>query len=142
MKNCINIISTILVSFFVMSGCATSGAVESENMMILGSALTKLSAAVESTVRYKNPPADIKDTELLVLATRHDPDLLTRFQSYTLKVHRQNGHAMVLVCSKDGSVGLLEDSNCTAKLDKHLWEGQLSKPCEFTLTVQQVCGAN
>ena len=46
-----------------------------EEMYIKASALTKLSAAVESTVRYKNPPPGLNDRELLTLATRHDPAL-------------------------------------------------------------------
>ena len=44
----------VLVSILFLLGCAlNSRAGESEKMLILGSALTKLSATVESTVRYK-----------------------------------------------------------------------------------------
>jgi hypothetical protein len=50
-------------------------------MYIKASALTKLSAAVESTVRYKNPPTGLDDRELLALSTRHDPALLDNFKA-------------------------------------------------------------
>ena len=110
-------------------------------MYILGSALTKLSAAVESTVRYKDPEDRISDAELLILATRHDPGLLEPFADYTVLVLRQDKHALVLVCTKDGNIGLLEDAGCSSELDRHLWKEEPPKRCEFTVKVQEACPA-
>mgnify|MGYP001584438197 FL=1 len=133
----------VLVSILFLLGCAlNSRAGESEKMLILGSALTKLSATVESTVRYKSPPEDISDAELLTLSTKHDPPLLAPFEDYTMRVLQQDKHAIVLVCTKDGQRALLEDAGCTAELDKHLWKERPAKPCEFTLSIHAVCGAN
>ncbi len=68
------------------AGCATGPEQpDSEEMYIKASALTKLSAAVESTVRYKNPPSDLNENELLNLATRHDPVLLENFKGYKVR---------------------------------------------------------
>ena len=121
------------------AGCTVSRAAEAEKMYVLGSALTKLSASVEATVRYENPPEGISDKELLDLSTKHDPGLMDPFAGYTLWVSRQDGHAVVLVCDKVGKIGLLEDAGCSSEMDRHLWKETPPMPCEFTITVRDVC---
>ncbi len=115
------------------------GKFEEKKMYNLASSLTKLAKTVESTVRYKKPPPGISDEELLKLATEHDPGLIEPFTGYILKVFHQSRHGIVLVCTKDSSQGLLEDAGCSAEMDKHLWQYQPSLPCEFTLTVEDIC---
>ena len=132
----------ILLISFSLFGCPGKRAIDPEQMMVLGSALTKLSAATESAVRYKNPPEDLNDWDLIVFATQHDASLRAPFEDYAVRVKKENRHAILLVCSKDRQQALLEDSNCTAKLDKHLWEGEPVKPCEFTVSPLEVCGGN
>lgn len=133
---------SIGISVVLVTGCATVGQkIDPESMYVTASALTKLSASVESTVRYKNPPEDISDSDLLKLATRHDPSLLGPFAGYTIKVLREDRHAVVLVCSEDGTRGLLEDAGCTAAMDKHVWQVK-ENACVFTLSVREVCVAH
>lgn len=137
-----NLVIQGIVLWFLLSvsaGCTVSRAAEAEKMYVLGSALTKLSASVEATVRYENPPEGISDKELLDLSTKHDPGLMGPFADYTLRVSSQNGHAVVLVCDKDGKVGLLEDAGCSSEMDKHRWKETPPKPCEFTIMVRDVC---
>jgi hypothetical protein len=129
----------ICLILFLSIGCTHSIAGNTEDMLTLGSALTKLSSAVESTVRYKNPPAGISDSELLVLATSHDPRILKPFSDYTLRVLNQNSHAIVLVCTKDGKYALLEDAGCSTKLDRHWWQEQPDKACDFSLDIASIC---
>ena len=129
----------VFVLIVVFLGCAHIRADEEQKMLTLGSALTKLSAAVESTVRYKNPPAEIGNAELLILATQHDPKLLEPFGDYTVKVLREDQHAIVLICTGDSKRALLEVAGCTPRLDKHLWKEYPAKECRFTLTVREVC---
>jgi len=112
---------------------------EEKKMNILGYALTKLSASVEATVRYENPPKGLSDMELLILSTSHDPGLMAPFADYTLRVSRQDRDAVVLVCDKDGKYGLLEDAGCSGRMDKHLWKETPPKPCEFTVDTRKVC---
>lgn len=121
------------------AGCAVSRAAEAEKMYVLGSALTKLSASVEATVRYEDPPEGISEKELLDLSTKHDPGLLEPFADYTLRVSRQEGHAVVLVCNKEGQVGLLEDGGCSSEMDRHLWKMDPPKLCDFTVKTKEVC---
>ena len=139
----IGVIRSAALVYFLLTlvGCTMSRAAEGEKMYILGSALTKLSSSVESTVRYKDPDEGISDAELLVLATRHDPGLLEPFADYKVLVLRQFKHAVVLVCTKDGNIGLLEDAGCSSELDLHLWKEEPAKRCEFTVQVQEVCPA-
>jgi len=128
-----------VTSILLMAGCASvEQKSDSETMYVAASALTKLSTSVESTVRYKRPPENISDKELLALATEHDPSLLAPFSGYTIKVLREDRHAAVLICSKDGLYGLLEDVGCTAAMDKHLWQIDGSQ-CTFTLLPSVAC---
>lgn len=111
---------------------------ESERMYQLASPLTKLSAAIESTCFYKNPPPSAADHTLLSLATAHDETLLEPFVDFKLRAECKQQHGFVLVCSRDGNRGLLEDAGCSGKLDAHLWK-DYEKGCEFTLSVQAIC---
>lgn len=128
-----------LLSAVLLSSCAVNNNYESEKMHELASSLTKLSASVESTVRYKNPPAGISDGDLLTLSTKHDPKMLEPFQSYKVRVLSKDRHSIVLVCDKEGSRGLLEESACTKELDEHLWQSPRPLPCKFTLSINEVC---
>jgi len=130
---------TILIILAMLFGCASAQAQSETEMSELGSALTKLSSAVESTVRFKKQGEGLSEEQLLVLSTRHDPSLLAPFQGYRLHVLRESGHAAVLVCSPDGHIALLEDAGCTARMDQHHWNAYPKRPCRFTLDLMRVC---
>ena len=135
------VVRGIVLWFLLLAsaGCTVSRAGEAEKMYVLGSALTKLSASVEATVRYEDPPAGISDNTLLTLSTVHDPGLLEPFADYTVRVSRQDGHAIVLVCDKEGKVGVLEDAGCSSEMDRHIWKEDPPKGCEFSLKIMGVC---
>ncbi len=130
--------STYFIFIFLLNGCAIVGHKDnSEEMFMKASALTKLSSAVEGTVRYENLPDTLNDQDLLILSTVDDPSLLEPFNGYVLKVNREFNHAIVLVCNNDGTQGLLEDAGCTAAMDSHLWQKKAS--CAFTIQSNLVC---
>ena len=134
-----NTVTVIFVLSF-LAGCTSSQRrVDSEEMYIKASALTKLSAAVESTVRYKNPPPELGESELLTLATRHDPILLENFKSYKVRVLRNDRHSIILVCDATGTHALLEDTGCSGPMDRHRWMGK-PEPCDFSIDTKAVCG--
>ncbi len=112
-----------------------------EYMLPMASRLTKLSTAVESAVRYKNPSAQLSEEALLKFATQHDPGLLAQFSELKIRVSSKNKEALLLICTPDGSRGLLEDVGCTAEMERHLWRDELTAPCEFTLDVVAVCAS-
>lgn len=131
---------TVVLVLSFLTGCTSSQRrVDSEEMYIKASALTKLSAAVESTVRYKNPPPELGESELLTLATRHDPILLENFKGYKVRVLRNDRHSVVLVCDATGTHALLEDAGCSGPMDRHRWMGK-PEPCEFSINTKAVCG--
>ncbi len=130
----------LTVSIVFIAGCAsTQEHPDSEEMYIKASALTKLSAAVESTVRYKNPPAELSEGELLILATRHDLVLLENFRGYKVRVLRQKRHSVVLVCNASGTRALLEDAGCSGPMDRERWMGK-PEACEFSINIIEICG--
>ena len=137
MKNALS--WTIMVLLFTASGCASYHSNKGETMRPLASALTKLSSQAESLVRYQAPPVDATDEELLQLATKNDPGFLDTFKGYKLRVRSQDRHAIILLCTEDGTVGLLEDLGCTASLDRNLWEESMAMPCEFSLSIKLGC---
>lgn len=133
---------SITISSLSLAGCTSlPRSSDSEEMYMKASALTKLSAAVESTVRYKNPPLELNDSELLILATRHDPVLMQNFKDYKVRILRQERHSVVLVCDASGRRALLEDAGCSGRMDRERWRGQ-PEPCEFSVDIREVCGSN
>ena len=129
------------LAIFLLAGCASApNQIDSEEMYVRASALTKLSAAVESAVRYKNPPSGLGEQELLVFATRHDPALLENFKGYKIRVLRRERHSVVLVCDATGARALLEDAGCTGPMDRARWKEP--QPCEFSVDPGRVCGVD
>ncbi|MEX2163167.1 MAG: hypothetical protein WD823_02835 [Sulfuricaulis sp.] len=130
----------IVIFAVLLTGCTISFATsEEEVMQPLAAALTKVSNVVEVTLRYEQLSMDISEQDLLFLATKHDRGLLVPFENYSLRVSTADKHAVVLVCTKDASRGLLEDAGCSAAMDRHLWQLQPSNRCQFTLDVKLVC---
>lgn len=129
----------LLVVIICASACASTQEEKvSEEMYQRASALTKLSASMEAFMRYGNPLARATEAELLAEGTAHDRALLTNLGDYRIRVRSDDRHAMVLLCSKDGTRALLEDAGCTGNLDVHHW----NKPpitCEFTLAAASAC---
>jgi hypothetical protein len=127
-------------ALLALLGCAsTERAHDTEAMLVQASALTKLAAAAESAVRYKRAPENLADRALLQWASAHDPALLAPFARNTLKVLREGRHAIVLMCSEDGKIALLEDAGCSARLDRQRWRDAPGAPCAFTLTPATAC---
>ena len=133
-------VGSIVLSLLV-SACAINVNADNEAMFIMSSQLTKLSAAVESTVRYKNPPADLDEQGLLVLSTQHDTQLLDNFSGFKVRALSKERHSVVLICTVDGLRGLLEDAECTPPLDRHHWKDSPNQPCEFTVETVTACPA-
>ena len=94
---------------------------------------------MESIIRYKNPPSDLSENELLNLATRHDPVLLENFKGYKVRGLRQGRHSVVLVCDAAGTQALLEDAGCAGPMDRNRWYGK-KELCEFSIDTRDVCG--
>lgn len=131
----------IWISLFFLTACSTSPLAQTsseEEMLVKASALTKLAAAAESAIRYKEPSPDLSEREFLEFSTHHDPSLLEPFTGLRLHVLRKDRRAVVLVCSADGTIRLLEDAGCSALLDRHHWRDPVF-PCEFSVNPEAEC---
>lgn len=67
--------AVLVVCLLMTAGCAHAVSVDAEQMYGLASALTKLSAVVESAVGFKDPSEGLSDAGLVEFATQHDPTL-------------------------------------------------------------------
>lgn len=129
----------------LLAACVLAGAPScttqdnSRQMFATASALTKLSSSVEATTLFRNPAANLTDSELLRLATASDPELLRPFEPFTVRVRRHEQGVVLLVCQPNGGAALLEDASCTARLDRHHWRDDPSARGEFTLKMPDVC---
>lgn len=147
MNNKNALVTGLLLAILALASCFASDdpltkPPDAEEMMVMASRLTKLSTAVESTVRYKNPPSNLNENELLQLSVKHDPQLLENFAGFRVKVLSQDRHAVVLVCSKEGDKGLLEDAGCTSSMDRHHWRDSPQSACKFTMNMVTDCPKN
>lgn len=128
----------LLAGFVLLAGCMPEMSRKESKLMPLASSLTKLTAAVESTIAFKkNAPPGARDQELVRAATAHDPSLVEAFAEHVVRAENRSGHAAVMICSKDGMKALFEDVGCTAKVDKQHWESNAA--CEFTLNAAEAC---
>ncbi len=119
--------------------CVTFGASREEKMDTLAGQLLRLTAAVEGTVRWGNPPPGISDDQLLELSTQEDPTLLEPFKPFIVHVKQEGNDVILLVCTEDGKEALLEDHGGTTELDKRLWQLKPPVPCQFTLGSGEMC---
>jgi hypothetical protein len=132
------LILILLVFLAAWSSPPSAQTQSEEEMLIMASALTKVAAAAESAARYKEPPTGMSEQQFLEFSTSHDPSLLETFSGYKLRAQRKDRRAVILVCSADGAIRLLEDAGCTAALDRHHWRGRNS-PCEFSINLTEIC---
>lgn len=131
--------SAVILMTLSLGACSFSSAsVTRDEMNIRASQLTKLSAAMESYVRYDNPASGMDEDDLLKAATKDQPQLLSDFSNFKLRVLSRDRHATILVCDKEGKRALLEDAGCTGKMDLRHWE-KIDAPCSFTLSTEEVC---
>lgn len=132
-----NLIYGGMLAVALLSGCALP--INERDMNAIASSLTKVSAAVDVTVRYQRSADGLDEAQLLQAATAHDPALLKPFAGRTIKVLRADRDSAVLVCEAPNARPLLEDAGCTARLDVHRWSQNVNDRCEFSLDLKQTC---
>jgi hypothetical protein len=133
----------IIFITIICCGCAyffQSYKYTEDAMFIKAAAIKKLSAAVESSARYKDIPEDLKNDDLLKKATENNPRLLQGFEGFSLKAITVNKHSIVLLCDSKEEYALIEDTGCTGEVDIHHWQNNTRPPCEFTIDTSVVCG--
>lgn len=132
MRVCTGMLAAVLAV-----GCGTR--VDEREMNSLASALTKVSASVDATVRYGDLPSGQSSDQVLTAATKQDSNLLKPFANRRVLVQVIGKDSAVLVCDQESGKALLEDAGCTPNMDSHRWTSSLTNQCEFTLDVVSLC---
>jgi hypothetical protein len=130
----------IILVLFGMSLLMSSACILRRSQQVkmggLSSEVTKLSKAVETSVRYSDV-STINDSELLAKSTEHNPELLKIFSGYFIRIARNDKDVIILICTKDQKRALFEDAGCTPELDKEFLKENLK--CDFTSKVEIAC---
>ncbi len=127
----------VVSSFGCLSPCPSIDP-QLEAISRLDDYMIPLAKAVDVIADQVSPSA--KDDEILKVAVERsgNPKLIDPFTGYTLKARIDNGVGVILLCSKDGREGIIEDVTCTTRPDTHRPSGS---PCTYLLDVKAVCAA-
>ena len=136
--NYLKICALFLVLLLVVS-CQHCIVGDNEDQQKALGALRNLSKTMEACYKYDNPSPKLQGRDLLNYCTQHNPRLRRFFDNFTVKSRYDQGYAIVLICSKDGSRWLMEDMSCTSKMDKPPSEKEVNRPCVFTLEAKGTC---
>jgi len=123
----------------LIAACQHSGADEQEELQKALGAMRNLSKTMEACYNFENPPAHLQGRELLEYCTRHNPGLREFYENFTVKFRFDQGYAVVLVCSQDGSRWLMEDLSCTGVMDSPPIDNEPERLCAFSLDAGGVC---
>lgn len=125
---------------FVFASCLHAAQPDQEQLLGLADTLTKLSAPVHTTVRYKNPASDLADRALLEAAVMHNPRLLSALDGFVLKARQDEAkNSSVLLCDEKGEIAYVEDAGCTSKLDELILNTHPNHPCDYVLDLTAIC---
>jgi hypothetical protein len=127
----------LVVSIFFLLAIFSCTKNYSDEMMAPKAAIATDLARAVIAFSEKNPTeaASLDDQELVRRATDFDPNLLSPYDGLVV---RGTSTGIILVCTGDGKRALIEDAECTTKVDKLLWSNS-SSPCQFTLNIYSLC---
>lgn len=135
-----NLLTLLFVTIMFLSGCALCPPIDPQQKLIMhfDDYMIPLSKAVD-VIADKLPP-EAKDEEIFAEAVKRsgNPELLKPFDGYVLKARIQDETGVILLCSPDGTEGIIEDVTCTTRPDTHRPTGS---PCDYLLDVNRVCSA-
>ncbi len=135
-------VGVIVVLLYACSHICNPGyALDQAGMKKLSSHAIFLTSAVEALYEAKRVQPGDSDDKILEMATKQDPAETDYFRDFTVKFKQELGHAVVLVCTKDGSQALIEDTQCIAGPDKKPGDSGEVVPCEFSIDTEYVRGA-
>jgi len=126
---------------FALNGCGittvTKGnTAETAEMNRLEIAVRRLGAAAQGLLWVGTPP----DADLIDTVCQHDRSLCSSLRNNSISIRVVDGHAVLLLCTSDGSRALVEDIACTPIPDLKVWK-ERDAPCKFTLSDQAVLDA-
>jgi hypothetical protein len=133
---CRSITAYLLLGIILVTFSACPRVYTDETMQPLAATASDLARAVMHFAKdHPKEAASLDDQELVRRATASDPKLLEPYKGLMV---RGTIDGVILVCTDDGRRGLIEDAECSDKVDKLLWLDS-NAPCKFTLKPETVC---
>lgn len=130
----------LAVAVFLVVSCASSYGSEDEEFADKAVSLGYVAVAVDGYIKFGNPPPALNGPELVKEATKQNPDLLKPLADYFVTARRDGHLSSVLLCNKEKTRAIAEDSGCTsARLDGPLWKEIPDANCNFQLDLMTVC---
>jgi hypothetical protein len=129
----------IAVIITLLVACAHTDsvrAIDLEDMIKLESSIIYLTAKADDLYRTNAIPPGADDEVIFNMATEKNQNIKEDFKRYMVKFKSELGHAVVLVCVKNGQQALLEKAACSLGPDKKHWESSQPIPCKFTIDAQ------
>lgn len=93
----------------------------------LGPSVLRLTRALHAELGH------VSDEELVSATFQKKPGLAQDFREYVIRTKSSGTNLVVLVCTKDGKYGLIEDASWTPYVDKDWYETDSQHPAIFTI---------
>jgi hypothetical protein len=123
-------ITFLLFGAFLIAICTCATGYKDEKLQPLAATASDLARAVMRFAReHPAEAASLDDRELVRRATAYDPEMLAPYDGLVV---RGTIDGVILVCDGKGKRGLIEDAECTDRVDKIVWSDE-NAPCRFTL---------
>jgi|GEM_PF-3751925 len=121
----------VLIAATMLSACALWQPIAADNM---AEYVDIISGKAETLARQDT---SMNGSALVAVILKNDSKLKDAFRGYTVKAETAGRHAVILVCSKDGTKGLWQGANCSFD------EGRIrlpdNAPCSFTASTEEIC---
>ena len=94
-------------------------------------ALIRLTKAVQAEVGDTHDGTPMTEEQVFAAIYRQNPELRAEFGKYFIQTKHDGDNVVVLVCSPDGKIGLLEDASWTLKVDRKWVKAVPKHPCAW-----------
>jgi hypothetical protein len=132
------LILLLIITSTSIPGCVQCPLIDSNYTLVMqfDDYMISLAKAVDAVA--DKLPSNAQDEAIFteVVKRSGNPNLLKPFEGYVLKARIQDGVGVILLCSRDGKEGIIEDVSCTTRPDTHRPVGS---PCAYLLDVTRVC---
>jgi hypothetical protein len=105
-------LAAISLCWSLLLACASAADDRDSEMYDAASALTKLAAAVDGTIRHGETSLLMSETDLLAMSVADDPSLLMPLQNFLVRVRREGDDSSVLICDVHGTIALARLNYC------------------------------
>jgi len=114
---------------FLLCSCATT----QSRMSALSSTTGAVTSRVERLCIRNLVPATETNESIFLRATQDTPYERADFEDYAFHAKCVSNHAVILICSKDDTKALIEDTSCVIGPDKRHYQTSPPVPCDFTI---------